>query len=298
MELNVDPPVVNASGILSFLDVLAFLEKKGIYLGGFVTKSIGPEEKSGNENPVVYNTGDVFLNSLALPTQSCDDWVMEFEKFNFKKPIIASVFGYSPEEYACVIRKINEYVDAIEVNLGCPNRVPGEESLMEVVGKSTDMVKRAVAASRQATVKPIIAKLTPNADYMSIGKAALESGADWLGCANTVGPGISIDIWSGTPFLSGCSGGLSGPAIKPVNLKIVYDLYDEFRVPIIAYGGISKWQDVIEYFMAGASVVGLGTSLAYMDSDGLIKYTKNLWKKVQNFLGGRDYHEVIGAAHV
>ncbi len=156
-SLSLDPPLVNASGILSFLDVFELLERKGIALGGFVTKSIGPTATEGNVNPVVYDTGAVMLNSLALPTQSPEEWVEELKTCRLKRPLIVSVYGGSAEEFAQVVHQVEPYAAAIELDLSCPNAVPGEESIMVEIGQDPAAVRATVAAARAGASTQTIA---------------------------------------------------------------------------------------------------------------------------------------------
>lgn len=297
-HLELHPPLVNGSGLLCFLEVFQHLDRQRAALGGYVTKSIGPEGRPGNVAPVVYDTGHVMLNSLALPTQPIESWIEDFRSLPVQKPVIGSVYGNRVEEWPEVISRVEAYVAGIELNLGCPNYVPGETSLMTVVGDSPAMMREVVGLARAATAKPLIAKLSPNTDYLAAARIALDAGADYLGCGNTAGPGLAIDIEAARPVLSGISGGLSGDAMRPVNVKMVYDIYREFRAPILAYGGVSTWRDAVEYLMAGARIVGLGTCFAYRSTRQMARLTRQIWEGMQRFAGSRDVTHLVGAAHV
>ena len=305
-ELELDIPIVNASGILSYLDVFERLEKENACFGAWVIKSIGPfssnedlrkkhdweKEKTGNPNPVIVHTGHVLLNSMALPTPPVESWIEEFKQIKLEKPIIGSVYGFKPEDYHVLIEMVDPYADAWELNVSCPNIQKGEKSIME---QMSSMVKPIVEPLRDITKKPIIVKLSPNEDYVAMAKIVKDH-VDYIACGNTVGPGLVIDIYSKRPVLAGIYGGMSGPAIKPINVKMVSDVYEvvkDSNVKIIAYGGIETWEDIIEYAIAGASIFGLGTSLLKVLPDRkvvgksikeTVEFTTKLWQGVQEYL--------------
>ncbi|MFQ5913800.1 MAG: tRNA-dihydrouridine synthase [Nitrospinota bacterium] len=300
MVLGLDPPIVNASGILSFLDIFQLLDRKGASIGGYITKSISPGERLGNENPVVVECGpDAFptLNSLALPSQTPEEWLEELRETRLaRSKLIVSVNGVSPEGVSNIIQMVEPFAEGFELNLSCPNLVPGEESVMAVVGRHPEAAARVVRSARQVTGKPVIAKLSPDSAYLEVGRACIEAGADYLGCGNTL-PGMSIDIHSRTRVLAGGSGGISGPALKPINLKMVYDVYAALGCPIVAYGGIMTWEDAVEYLLAGACVIGLGTFFAHRSTADIVQNTAALWAGVRNYLNGERLDSVVGAAH-
>ncbi len=301
MLLNIDPPIVNASGILSFLDIFQLLDRKGATIGGYVTKSISPSERLGNENPVVVECGAMdypTLNSLALPSQTPEEWLEELKQTHLKQSkLIVSVNGVSPDAVSRIVQMVEPHADGFELNMSCPNLVPGEESVMAIVGRHPEAAARVVRSARKATGKPVIAKLSPDSRYVEIGRACLEAGADYLGCGNTL-PGMSINIHSRTPMLAGGFGGVSGPALKPVNLKMVYDLYGALGCPIVAYGGIVTWEDAVEYLLAGARILGLGTFFAHRRTSDIVRDTAALWKGIQDYLNGEPLESVVGAAHL
>ncbi len=297
----ISPPIINASGILSYPEVFETFENQGASIGGYVTKSIGPNEKKGNENPVIiYNnsSGGPTLNSLALPTQDLDDWIDELSKIKLSKSLlIASIYAGNPKEFAYVTEKVSPFADIIEINLGCPNKEPGEKTIMESIGQNPTLSGEITSRVRNSTNKPIIAKLSPNSDYLAVAEKCLESGADGLGCANTLGPGLSIDIRTKEIILAGTSGGISGQALKPINLLMTFEAFEKFACPIIAYGGIETWEDGVEYLLAGASVLGLGTVFLGKSTEESIKTTKDIWAGIQSYLKGKDLHQIIGKAH-
>jgi len=291
-KLDLNPPLINACGILSYLDVLERMEKEGADFGGYLIKSLGPfsddgkhgweKEKKGNDNPTVVD-GNVFLNSFALPTHSVESWIEEFEKCEIKKPLIGSVWGIKPEDYALIVGMVDRHVDAWELNVSCPNVERGEgESVMEAM---VSKVREVVIPVRETTEKPLIVKLSPNETYVKMAEAVAEY-VDYIACGNTLGPGLAIDIYSRRPILAGVYGGMSGPAIKPKMVKMVNDVYEVVKgeAGIIAYGGIEKWEDVVEYAIAGAEIFGIGTVLRGMDTERVVEFTGELCDGVGNYL--------------
>ncbi len=308
-KLNLETPIINACGIGSYLDVFQRLEQMGAKFGAWLPKSIGPfsnnpelrekygweKEKLGNPNPVIVHTGSVLLNSMALPTHPVESWIEEFEKTPLEKPIIGSVYGFKADDYALLVDMVDQYVNAWELNVSCPNKEKGEQSLMETM---TGKIESIVKLLRCVTDKPIIVKLSPNEDYAALTELVKDH-VDYIGCGNTVGPGLVIDIYSKRPVLAGVYGGMSGPSIKPKKMKMVNDVYEIVKdsdTEIIAYGGIETWEDIIEYAIAGASIFGLGTCLLESLHDGrvvgkssedIVEFTNQLWNDVQKHLKKR-----------
>ncbi len=298
---DIHPPLINASGILSYPEVFLAFERSGAALGGYVTKSVGPVEKAGNENPVVVypeDHGGPVLNSLALPTQNPEDWIQDISETRFERSkLIISVYGGTPEEFASVVGKMSPFTDAIELNLGCPNKVPGEETIMESIGQHPSLAGEVVRLSRSETDKALIAKLSPNSDYMAVAEACIEEGADAFGCANTLGPGLAIDIRTRNAILTGTTGGISGPALKPISLRMTHDVYARYKCPIVAYGGISTWRDALEYFLAGACILGIGTAFLGKSTAEASALTRNIWEGILAYLEGESLTSLVGGAH-
>ncbi len=300
MFLDLNPPIVNASGILSYPDIFELLDRKGAAIGGYIIRSISPGERLGNENPIIVEAGPdgrPTLNSLALPSQTPEEWLAELKETRLtRSKLIVSVNGVSPDGVSRIIEMVEPYGEGFELNLSCPNLVPGEESVMAIVGRHPEAAARVVRAAKEATGKPVIAKLSPDTEYVEVGRACIEGGADYLGCGNTM-PGLAIDIHVRAPVLAGRSGGISGPALRPVNLKMVYDVYAALGCPIVAYGGIMTWEDAVEYLLAGACVIGLGTFFARRSTADIVRDTAALWAGVQEYLNGETLESVVGAAH-
>ncbi|MBT3352439.1 MAG: dihydroorotate dehydrogenase [Nitrospinaceae bacterium] len=298
---EINPPLINASGILSYPEVFLAFEKADAALGGYVTKSVGPDEKPGNENPVVVcpeTSAQPVLNSLALPTQSPSDWEADLGETNLShSKLIVSVYGGTPDDFAKMAQRMTPFADVIEVNLGCPNKMPGEATLMESIGQKPELSGEVIQKIRQVTELPVIAKLSPNSDYLEVAAACMDAGADGLGCGNTLGPGLALDIETRAAILAGTTGGISGPALKPVNLRLTYDCYARFGCPIIGYGGIETWRDVIEYALAGACIFGIGTAFLGKSTSEAATLTKEIWSGVLAYLDGAPLSSLVGGAH-
>jgi dihydroorotate dehydrogenase (NAD+) catalytic subunit len=231
---------------------------------------------------------------MGLPNPGIEQMSTEIKKLkNLGIPVIASVYGFSPQEYAEVARAACSVgASAVELNVSCPNigKVGCE------IGQDSEMVGKVTRAVRTEVDRPVFVKLSPNVtDIVEIGKAAERSGADGLTAINTVSS-IVIDIHVKKPVLGARKGGLSGPAIKPIAVRCVYDLYEAVKIPIIGCGGIVSWKDTVEFFLAGASSVQIGTGIMYKDlavfrevNVGLISYME------RNGMG--ELKELTGLAH-
>ena len=196
------------------------------------------------------------LNAMGLPNPSYKDFQDEIETARAcKVPVIASIFGSSAEEFAQIARSLK--ADAFELNLSCPHA----EKYGSELGRYPDLVESVTGAVKAAASVPVWVKLTPNtADILELGLAAQRGGADCVVAINTL-KAMAIDIETGFPILGNRFGGLSGPAIKPVAVRCVYELAGRLEIPVIGVGGVSSWEDAVEMIMAGASGVQVGTAL-------------------------------------
>ena len=287
-------PTILASGILGYsAESLNRVAKGGA--GAVVTKSIGIEPRVGYANPTVVQAEAGLINAMGLPNPGIDLYSEEikFSKIVLRVPLIVSVFGYSADEYATVAKKaVDAGADAVELNVSCPHvKQTGAE-----IGQNPKLLAEVVENVRVAVDKPIIVKLSPNvADITTIAEAAVEAGADALTAVNTL-KAMAIDVETARPILSNIKGGLSGPAIKPIALRCVYDIHEEFDVPIIGCGGILDWRDAVEFFLAGASAVQVGTAIALEDTEVFQAITKG----VGVYLRKKHYgsvKEIVGLAH-
>jgi dihydroorotate dehydrogenase (NAD+) catalytic subunit len=263
--------------------------------GAVVTKSVGVEPRVGYSNPTLVQAEAGLINAMGLPNPGIDVYSQEikFSKKILRVPLIVSVFGYSAEEYAQVAKKAAQAgADAVELNVSCPHvKQTGAE-----IGQSQILLKEVVQVVKAEISKPLIVKLSPNvSDITMLAHAAVEAGADALTVVNTL-KAMAIDSETMRPILSNVKGGLSGAAIKPVALRCVYDIHEAYAdVPIIGCGGISDWRDAVEFFLAGASAVQIGTAVA-VD----IEVFQTINKGVETYLRRKQFgsvKEIVGLAH-
>lgn len=291
--LELANPTILASGILGYsAESLNRVAKSGA--GAVVTKSVGIEPRVGYSNPTVVQAESGLINAMGLPNPGIDVYSQEikFSKTILRVPVIVSVFGYSAEEYAMVAKRaVDAGADAVELNVSCPHvKQTGAE-----IGQSPKFLTEVVQKVKAAINKPLIVKLSPNvADITVLAQAAVEAGADALTAVNTL-KAMAIDSETMLPILSNVKGGLSGPAVKPVSLRCVYDIAEAFDVPIIGCGGVTNWRDAVEFFLAGASAVQIGTAVA-ADTEVFQAVTKG----VESYLRKKHYgcvKEIVGLAH-
>ncbi len=286
-------PTMLASGILGMsADTLRMVAESGA--GAVVTKSVGLKPSSGYPNPTVIQVECGFLNAVGLPNPGVHKFAEEIKALrNLGVPIIVSVFGFSPEEYAKVARiAVESGASAIELNLSCPH-VSGTGA---EIGQDPKMIKQVVGAVKRSVEKPVFAKLTPNTTNIAeIAEAAISAGADAITAINTV-RAMAIDVETHRPILANRIGGLSGPAIKPIALRCVYEIYEAVNAPIIGCGGITCWRDAVEFMLAGASAVQIGSAIAI---EGFSIF-KSICTGLAEYLarkGFRSVGEIIGLAH-
>lgn len=257
--LNLKNPIIPASGCFGYGREFAELYDLS-KLGGIAIKSATPKERFGNPTPRIAETPMGMLNAIGLQNHGVD-WIIENELpflSQFDTEIIANIAGASEEDYLEVIEKMNDnpVVKAYELNISCPNVKHGGMGLGTSPDLAAEMTRRAKAVAR----KPVYVKLSPNVtDIVSIAKACEEAGADGLVMINTL-LGMRMDLRTGKPLLANGTGGLSGPAIKPVGIRCVYQCAQAVHIPIIGVGGISNATDVVEYLYAGASAVEVGAA--------------------------------------
>ncbi|MFX0076369.1 MAG: dihydroorotate dehydrogenase [Candidatus Hermodarchaeota archaeon] len=290
-ELNLKSPLILASGILGVShSSMKMLIDAG--LGAITTKSIGPKPRKGYKNPSIIEVyPGTFLNSVGLGNPGIDNFMTEIEeikKFNF--PLIVSVFGDSFESYLKVALTAEQAgADAIEINISCPHAV------VSSIGIDKNLTFSLVKSIKEELKIPLFVKLNPNVTNLGeIALAAQTGGADAVVAINTLAA-MKVDINTKRPILSHGSGGLSGKAIHPIAIKKVYDLYKILEIPIVGCGGISNWEDVVEFILVGASAVQIGTSL-YQGSD-VIKDIVNGLNKFLKDNNHKSISELKGLAH-
>ena len=284
-------PVWTASGTFGFgLEYAPYLDLNKV--GAVCVKGLSIKPREGNEPPRIWETPCGMLNAIGLQNPGVEYFLKEIvpKLRKYKCRIIANIYGSTVEEYVAVAREISgeEGVDAVELNISCPNVKKGGLAFgvdpIEAA-KLTEEVKKVLD-------KPLIVKLSPNVtDIVEIARAIESSGADALSAINTL-LGMAIDIKKRRPRLKNKFGGLSGPAIKPVAVRMVYQVSKAVKIPVIGIGGISTWEDAVEFFLAGASAVQVGTANFFNPKaveeivEGIEKYMKEEgFKSVEEMVG-------------
>ncbi|MFX0081295.1 MAG: dihydroorotate dehydrogenase [Candidatus Hodarchaeota archaeon] len=274
--LKLKSPLILASGILG----VSFSSMKRVInagAGAVTTKSIGPNPRKGYKNPSIIEVyPGTFLNAVGLGNPGIDDFISEIKEIKkFKIPLVVSVFGDTNDVYLDVATKAEKAgADAIEINISCPH------AEVASIGIDKDLTFEVVKFLKEKLTIPLFVKLNPNVTNINeIALAAEKGGADGVVAINTLAA-MALDVNTRRPILSHGSGGLSGKAIHPIAVKKVYDLYKILKIPIIGCGGIDSWQDVVEFFLAGASAVQIGTALykgteiITKINEGVVKYLK------------------------
>jgi len=258
-SLELSNPVIAASGTFGYgLEFIPFVDFNR--LGGLCTKGLSLKPRIGNPVPRVFETASGMLNAIGLENVGLerfrDEKLPLLEKY--QTCIIANFFGETIQEYAEMAERLSglERIDALEMNISCPNVEDGGLAF----SSNAQIVEQVVKAVRPATQKFLIVKLSPNVtDICEIAQAAEAAGADAVSLVNTY-VGMALDIDTQKPFLANGSGGLSGPAIKPIALNMVYQVARKVSIPVIGIGGIRTAEDALEFILAGASAVQVGTA--------------------------------------
>lgn len=291
--LNVQNPVTTASGTFgSGLEMTEYVDLTR--LGAITVKGTTLEPRPGNAQPRCAETPAGILNSIGLENPGVEVFVKDIlpKVAAYKTPIIVNIAGKEVEDYGTVAAILDkeDAVSAIEVNVSCPNVKNGGMAL----GTDPKLVYETTRVVKDHTAKPVILKLSPNVtDIVAVAKAAADGGADGLTLINCL-LGMAIDIQRKKPLLGNIVGGLSGPAIKPVALRMVYQVAQKVDLPIIGLGGITCWQDAVEFLLAGATMVSVGTG-NFVDPT----LTMKIIDGVEHYLtenGYGDIHEIIGLA--
>ena len=297
VNIHLKSPLVLASGILG---LTASSMKRVIEFGaGAVTsKSFNKDWRKGHKNPSIVPFEHGMLNAVGLSNPGLDEMIKEIRLYKEQcdAPIIASIFGRSIDEFGEVTQRTTEAEpDMIEVNISCPNV---HSEFGQPFGDSCpDTAKITQIVKKHAGNIPVSIKLGPHGPGIgSIAKVCEENGADAITAINTVGPGMIIDIDVRRPVLANLTGGVSGPAILPIAVKSVYEVFKNVKIPIIGTGGVTKASDAIQMILAGATAIGVGTSVYY---EGIEVFRK-LNKGIEEYLkenGCKSIEEIRGAAH-
>ena len=258
-KLKLRNPVMTASGTFGYGEEYAeFMDLSR--LGAVVVKGLSLQPKEGNPSPRIVETAGGMLNAIGLQNIGIERFIQEKLPFltQFNTPVIVNFFGDSVEEYAKAAEMLSasEGIHGLEMNISCPNK----QAEWCIFGTDPKVTFEVVSAVRKSTDLTLIVKLSPNVtDIGVMARAAEDAGADAVSLINTI-TGMAIDIETRMPRLANITGGLSGPAVKPVALRMVWEVYKAVKIPIIGMGGIMNGQDSIEFMLAGATAVAVGTA--------------------------------------
>ena len=281
-------PVMLASGTAGYgEDISKYCDLNRI--GAIIVKGIALNSSNGNPPPRICETPSGMLNAIGLPNVGVGAFINERVPFlrKFDTRVIVNIFGSTVDEYGDVAAAFNgvDGVHGLEANISCPNIKEGGVAF----GTDLDATRRVVRRIRKSTNLPLIVKLSPNVtDIAAFAKVCEEEGADAVSLINTL-IGMVIDTETWRPKLANITGGLSGPAIRPVAVRMVWQAYNAVTIPIIGIGGITNYQDAVEFFLAGASAVAIGTanflnpSVSMEITDGLTKYMED--RNISNMQG-------------
>ncbi len=283
-------PVITASGTFgSGMEYGQFVDLN--MLGAVTVKGVSSVPWEGNKPPRIAETYGGMLNSVGLQNPGVDYFIENDIPFlrRFDTKIIVNICGHTIDEYVDVTKKLRSAdVDMLELNISCPNVSEGGITF----GTDCTMISKVVYAVRNVAAKPLIVKLSPNVtDITATAKAAVEGGAQVLSLINTL-LGMKIDIYRRKPVLNNKKGGLSGPCIKPVAVRMVYDVANAVDVPVIGMGGVSNWEDAVEMMMAGASAVAIGAA-NFTNPYATIEVIDGLKAYMEKY-GVSDINDIIG----
>lgn len=295
-KVKLSNPLILASGFLGVTGAsLVNVAKHGA--GGVISKSISLEPRTGHKAPVVLTLENSVMNAVGLSNAGAEASIeeLDFAKENTESAVIASIFAPTVKDFGKIAKEISKSkADMIEINISCPN-------VADEFGKpfSTDpkIAADVVKIVKKNTNLPIITKLSPNVpNIKEIAKAVEKAGTDAISAINTVGPGMVIDIKSRQPILENKAGGLSGPSVKPIAIRCVYDIYEVVKVPILGLGGVTTGEDAIEMMMAGASAVGIGSGIYFRGIDIFNKVNHEIKGWMENN-GYTKLKQIMGGAH-
>jgi dihydroorotate dehydrogenase (NAD+) catalytic subunit len=285
-------PVMPASGTFGYGEEYApFLDLEKI--GAIVTKGLSLKPRAGNPTPRIAETISGMLNAIGLQNVGIDAFVKYKMPFlrTVNTPVIANFFGNTLEEYGEVAKRLNDIpeIAALELNISCPNVKQGGI----VFGTDPKAASQVVDLVRKQLQKPLIVKLTPNVtDITVVARAVEEAGADAIACINTI-TGMSVDVHTRKPRLANRTGGLSGPAIRPIAVRMVHQVVQTVSVPVIGIGGIVRPMDALEFLIVGAKAVQVGTA-NFIDPTAMLTIIEG----IENFCideGIDDIHQLIGS---
>jgi dihydroorotate dehydrogenase (NAD+) catalytic subunit len=289
-------PLVLASGILGVTGAsMSNVAKNGA--GGVTIKSLSKEPRKGHPNPTMLGTKQYFLNAVGLSNPGVKKGLDELKKFKelCSAPLIGSIFAGTPDEFAEVTESICESpIDLLEIDISCPNVSTEYGDPFAYSAKAIETITKKVKAKSSV---PIIIKLSPNAwNIAELAKAAEVAGANALTCVNTIS-GMTINVQARMPVLHNKQGGISGPALFPIALNCVYQVYSAVKIPIIGTGGVTTGEDALAMIMAGASLVGVGSAVYYHGGPQAFDIIRKEMDKIMNQEGIKNLEEIRGCAH-
>ncbi len=294
-EITLDNPIIPASGTFGFGYEFAELYDINC-LGTFSFKGTTKDARFGNPTPRIAECDRGMINAVGLQNPGVDAVISnELPKLKacFNKPVMANVSGFAVEDYVYTCEKLDkeEQVGWLEVNVSCPNVHGGGMAF----GTSAEAAAEVTKAVKAVTTKPVIIKLSPNVtDIVSIAKACEEAGADGISMINTM-LGMKIDLKTKKPVIANKMGGFSGPAIKPVAVRMIYQVYEAVNIPIVGMGGVSSAEDVIELMLAGATAVEVGAA-NLIDPFAARDIVNNLPAVMEKY-SIENLSDIIGGAH-
>jgi dihydroorotate dehydrogenase (NAD+) catalytic subunit len=285
-------PTILAAGVLGLTASSLLKVWKG-GAGAVATKSVGIEPREGYKNPTVVDVGCGLINAMGLPNPGIEEFIEEIRTLkqrNSDVPVIVSIYGGALKDFVRTVDVIAQTtIDAIELNVSCPH----VKKLGLEVGQDPTLLREIVKSVKSIVGCPVFTKLSPNTSNIQQLALVIEAaGGDAVVAVNTL-RAMAINIQTGRPILSNRIGGLSGPALKPVALRCVYEIAQAVGIPVIGCGGIMNWQDAVEYFYAGAHAVQIGTAIAYKE----VTIFSDITKGIRAFLdlkGYRSVKEIVG----
>ena len=290
-KLKLKNPIILASGILGLSG--SQLKRAAEYgFGGLTTKSYTVEGRRGYDTPIIAYVKCGLLNAVGLENPGYKDLAkVKGYLRDIKIPIIVSIAGSKVDDFITIASYVNEVgFDAIELNLSCPHI----KSMGLSIGDNPNYVYKIVKNVSSISSIPIYVKVGLHRDLFATVSKSLDGGAEGITAINTI-KALTIDIYAKRPVLSNIYGGLSGPAIHPIAVRVIYDIYKEYKVPIIGVGGVFSWEDAVEFLLAGASAVGIGSVIAYKG----LNVVKEILDGIKNYMideGFRKINELIGYA--
>ncbi|MFP4051125.1 MAG: dihydroorotate dehydrogenase [Thermoplasmata archaeon] len=294
LGMELETPLLLASGILDqtskSMETLLDLG-----MGGVVTKSIGSTPRKGHPNPTMVELETGLLNAMGLPNPGIDTYLEELEDLKSNicdKPIIGSVYASTTEEFGGLSHKMEKGgVDAVELNLSCPHA----EEYGASIASDLELVGEVIITAKEKVDIPVLAKLPPSSEIAEVASVSESAGADGIVAINTV-KSMAINFETRKPILGNKVGGYSGKGIKPIGLCCIYEIYEEVDIPTIGCGGITTGRDALEYILAGASALQIGSSIYYRGIDAARKIAEEMSELMQKE-DIEKIKDIIGKAH-